>query len=157
MKWKKIEIWYFLLILRVIFSKCQCFILCEKWSNHIYIYSGSKKIEHSLEKVIDTIIGTDKNIPIMPHNQPQNIKLIRIARGLTFIISPIIRGSIMLPTTTWIIPRKIKTGNAGNKVPVLRKAIVTGKIVARMEPMEGIKFNKTVRIIHTRAKSTLKP
>ena len=83
-------------------------------------------------------IGTLKNIPAMPHNNPQNTKLINMANVDRFNVFPIIFGSNMFPNmiSNNIKPPAVKNGNCIESAEI--NAYKIGNAHATMEPIVGM-------------------
>ena len=85
------------------------------------------------------IIGTDKNIPIIPQMFPQitsdNIK----TNGLRFKLLPVNLGSIMLPIISWVTIIPMVTIVNGRKVSLnCNNDSSIGKTEATIEPKVGM-------------------
>ena len=64
-----------------------------------------------------TVIGTLKNIPIIPQIEPQRAKDNMATNALIFSVLPIIHGSIRLPTSIATVPTPIRIIMKGRNSP----------------------------------------
>ena len=60
-----------------------------------------------------TVIGTLKNIPVIPQIEPQIDSANSVAKELMFNVLPISFGSTTLPIKTWIKPTVSKMSKNG--------------------------------------------
>ena len=88
--------------------------------------------------------GAANNIPVIPHNIPQDIKASIIVTGCNPNALPNNFGSIILPITKWTNEGNISTNAIIVGSPYCKKATGKGNRTATIEPKVGIKFNKNV-------------
>ena len=104
--------------------------------------------------IIITVIGTQRNMPGIPHTEPHKPRESKITIGLRFRRFPISLGSIRLPmqnctaVSTEIVT--MKGPSVGNCTSVSSE----GKRVAMIEPMVGMKLSKKIKTAQKLAKST---
>ncbi|MGB2111335.1 MAG: hypothetical protein ACPHY8_05975 [Patescibacteria group bacterium] len=103
--------------------------------------------------LIITIIGTESNIPEIHQIFPQKVKAIMINKGERLSLFPINLGSTIFPMSTCIPTIQIMIVKNGREKPNCTKEIVTGKIVAIIDPILGIKLSKNITIVQKNAKS----
>lgn len=102
------------------------------------------------------IIGTDKNIPIMPQIYPHITSDKIRTRGLRFRLLPVNFGSMIFPMISCVVIMPIDTTVNGINVSLNcsnDKSI--GKIDATIDPIVGIKLSRKIRIAQNSEKSRL--
>ena len=85
-----------------------------------------------------TVIGTQRNMPGIPHREPHRPSDRRITRGLKFSELPSKRGSRKPPIIIWVAVMPPITAIIGNGLSNWIRARTDGKAVARIEPIVGI-------------------
>ena len=104
--------------------------------------------------IIITVIGTQRNMPGIPHTDPHRPRESKITIGLRLSRLPISLGSIRLPmqnctaVSTEIVTKK--GPSVGNCISVSSD----GNRVAMIEPIVGMKLSKKIKTAQKLAKST---